>query len=59
MFLCAYVVKIQNRTLPEFADKPEDKCNQYTKQDHRYDRKIKPEVFFFDPDITGQAADPG
>jgi len=35
-----------------------DQCDQQTKNDHRRNRKIKPEIFFFNPDISGQSADP-
>ena len=33
-------------------------CNEQTKNDHRSDGKVKTEILFFDPDITGQPADP-
>ena len=45
--------------LKDFTDKPNNKSAGDTKQDHCSNRKIKPEIFLFDPYITGQTTDPG
>jgi hypothetical protein len=36
----------------------DDQCHYKTKNDHGSNRKIKSEIFFFNPDISGQSPDP-
>ena len=42
----------------EFPNNPNDKSAEQTEQDHCNNRKIKPEIFFFDSYITGKPPDP-
>jgi pimeloyl-ACP methyl ester carboxylesterase len=44
--------------LKEPANNPDNKCNQQAEQNHGGDGKIKPEIIFFNADITRQAAQP-
>ncbi len=44
--------------LKKLPDEPKNCRYQQAEQNHGSDGKIKPEVFFFNADIAGQAADP-
>src|SRR5688572_10372675 len=44
--------------LEKFSHSPYNHTHYYTQEDHRRQRKVKPEIFPFHPDISGQPADP-
>jgi len=44
--------------LKKFSGKPNKQGSYKTQQDHCNNWKIKPEIFFFNPDIPRQAANP-
>jgi hypothetical protein len=45
--------------MEEFIKEPYNKADDNAEQDHGGDWKVKPEVFLFNPYITGKPSNPG